>query len=134
MTALPEVLAAVTVGPNDKAFDTRWQCPRGHFVADASIRTEDFPDAGEYYGIRTEWEYDCRACAKTYAEAPRVAVLGHVDPPAELGCWRTTPEGREWQADVQAAVLRGDAECNCGRSWLMPACDGTCCDEPAGDA
>lgn len=91
---------------SDEPNDMRWQCPRGHFVAEAAIRTEDFPDAGEYYGIRTEWEYDCKACAKTFAEAPRVAVMRRVDLPEELRCWRTTPDGREWQANLQAALSR----------------------------
>lgn len=28
----------------------------------------------------------------------------HGPPPKSERCWRTTPEGRQWQADVQAAV------------------------------
>lgn len=28
----------------------------------------------------------------------------HSPPPEELRCWRTTPEGRQWQADLQTAL------------------------------
>lgn len=28
----------------------------------------------------------------------------HAPPPPELRCWRTTAEGRQWQADLQAAI------------------------------
>jgi hypothetical protein len=29
-------------------------------------------------------------------------------PPPEVRCWRTTPEGRQWQAQVQAAIDGAD--------------------------
>lgn len=36
----------------------------------------------------------------------------HAPLPPELRCWRTTPEGRQWQAQVQAAVNEVDARLN----------------------
>lgn len=56
--------------------DVRWQCPRGHFVADASIQCEDYRDDFAYYGIRTECQYTCRGCGETYQELPRCVEVG----------------------------------------------------------
>ncbi len=96
--------------PEPKPVHIRWQCPRGHFVADSAIRCTDHLDPfGSHYGIASDWEYDCRACGKTYDSEPRIAVVRDNNPvPPEIaeGCWRTTPEGREWQAALQDAVNR----------------------------
>jgi hypothetical protein len=46
-----------------------------------------------------------------YARAARLLHLTtaelrsmHMPPPAEVRCWRTTPEGRQWQARLQDAI------------------------------
>lgn len=54
----------------------RWQCQRGHFVAESAIRCVDRRDDFAYYGVRSECSYYCRGCAETYQEMPRAVVVG----------------------------------------------------------
>jgi hypothetical protein len=55
--------------------EARWQCPRGHFIAESAITEEDSRDDGYYYGIRSECRYPCKACDRTYDDLPRCVPL-----------------------------------------------------------
>lgn len=62
----------------------RWQCPRGHFVANEDIRCKDHLDPSSYYGVSTSVEYTCRGCEKAnvgpymYFELPRLVDVERV--------------------------------------------------------
>lgn len=62
-------------------YDVRWQCPRGHFVAEDDIREQDIRDPGSYYGVSTITEYTCKGCSRPedpymYFDRPRLVEVG----------------------------------------------------------
>lgn len=67
--------------------EVRFACTCGRFVAESSIRYEDYRDDGAYYGVGTRVEWDCSRCGTVHGEGswepPLVVVatriLGDVD-------------------------------------------------------
>ena len=54
--------------------DCRWQCPRGHFLAEANVNSETFVDPGAYYGVSSTIWADCSVCG--VVESPRLVEIG----------------------------------------------------------
>ncbi|MBB3752680.1 hypothetical protein FHT44_005192 [Mycolicibacterium sp. BK634] len=54
--------------------DVRFLCRQcGRFIAQSSIREEDYFDPNAYYGVGTRSEYDCKRCGTLQGE-PGLAV------------------------------------------------------------
>lgn len=52
----------------------RWQCGAGHFLADASVESEDAFDPGDYYGVTSRIWATCKVCG--HVENPRIVHVG----------------------------------------------------------
>lgn len=71
---------------SDTYFDVRWQCFCGRFIPQAAVTTTDYPHPSAYYGLRTEWAYECSRCGTMEGQPRCTEVKEHkyTDGPSEL--------------------------------------------------
>lgn len=63
---------------------SRFACRCGRFLSESAIRSQDFRDDSDFYGIRTEVEWDCSRCGTVKGE-------GAWEPPLVIFPTRATP-------------------------------------------
>lgn len=52
----------------------RWSCNKGHFIAEAAVRSEDRLDPSAYYGVSSRVIADCKVCGEV--EEPHLVQIG----------------------------------------------------------
>lgn len=65
----------------------RWADTAGHFLAEASVQSEDYRDDGAYYGVSSRTWATCKKCGRV--DEPHLVEIGTVEieiPP--LPDWR----------------------------------------------